>query len=600
LERPQFEEPILALDSAVENDDSLVGDSLAGSVWTGVSRATGFVRAVGIAAVLGATYFGNTYQALNSLPNLVYYQLLAGSVFASVLVPVLVRHINEGDEKRARDVLTGFLGTMLAVAAAAAALLIVGGWVVLQLMAAGVSDPSIAAAQRHVGFLLLLLFVPQVALYVVAGIGVAAMNAKRHFAVAAAAPALENVVIIVFLVIAVVLYGSETDITRVKDLPVIVLGLGATLAVLCHAGLEWWGANRCGMRMIPRKGWRDDDVRLIVKRMGPALAYSGMAFLQVLAFLIVANRVAGGVVTLQLALNFFYLPLALVAWPIARALLPQLASRKMENNAGMFAVDLRRAVTLSSFVAIPISVAYVALAFPLARVVAFGKLGSAGVEVLGWSIAALGVGVLFETWFIIATYASYAREDMRTPLGPMGLRVIVSIALMVAVLPVTGDAFVPLLALALSIGSLAGALRMFQKVRRSLREDEELEIATALEGYLERVRSGRFDEASPAVPTELATAVEAVDEPSFGSSIGRSLVASVVMAPVAYFVALVVGTLWSGKLNQIAALGAASVAGASVFIGVHMLFRSPEIDWIKSSLLKRGSRKEHEVEAAAP
>src|SRR5215203_2283835 len=61
-------------------DDSFVGDSLAGSVWTAVSRVSGFVRAAGIAAVLGATYLGNTFVALNSLPNLVYYQLLAGSL----------------------------------------------------------------------------------------------------------------------------------------------------------------------------------------------------------------------------------------------------------------------------------------------------------------------------------------------------------------------------------------------------------------------------------------------------------------------------------------------------------------------------------------
>lgn len=535
-------------------DDSLVSDSLAGSVWTAVSRVTGFVRAAGIAAVLGATYFGNTFQALNSLPNLVYYQLLAGSLFASVLVPSLVHQLNDGDERRARELLTGFLGAMLVIAAGAGVLLFAGGWVVLQVMAAGVADPHIAAAQRHVGLLLLLLFVPQVALYVIAGVGAAAMNAKRRFALAAGAPALENVGIIVFLVLAVVVFGTDTDITKVSDAKVVVLGLGATLAVVWHASLQWWGARRAGMSMIPRRGWHDADVRRIVRRMVPALAFTSMAFVQVLVILVAANRVAGGVVALQLALNFFYLPLALVAWPVARALLPQLARRISQGSPRLFAEDLRHAVTLASFVAIPIAVGYMTLSFPLARAIAFGKLGPHGVELLGWSVAAIGLGVVAETWFILGTYASYAREDMRTPLGPMAMRVGISVALMLIALPVTGDKFIPLLGLALSLGSLVGALRISVLVKRSL---------------------------------ELADVAPSPGEPTLRSSMLRSLVASLVMAGPAWLAAAFIDHLWDGKISQISSLAAAGGVCIVVFLGVHVLLRSPELSWIKTSLFNK-------------
>ena len=69
-----------------EGSSALVRNSLTGSVWTLISRMTGLVRIVVVGAVLGATYLGNTYQAINSLPNLIYYQLLAGSLFAVPLV----------------------------------------------------------------------------------------------------------------------------------------------------------------------------------------------------------------------------------------------------------------------------------------------------------------------------------------------------------------------------------------------------------------------------------------------------------------------------------------------------------------------------------
>ena len=72
-------------------------DSLVVGGCTAVSRATGVVRVVVVGAVLGPTYFGNTFQLTNSLPNLIYYGFLAGSLFSSLLVPALVHHIDRAD-----------------------------------------------------------------------------------------------------------------------------------------------------------------------------------------------------------------------------------------------------------------------------------------------------------------------------------------------------------------------------------------------------------------------------------------------------------------------------------------------------------------------
>src|SRR5205809_5302125 len=52
-------------------------DSMTVAGWTIASRATGVLRFAVIGAVLGPTFFGNTYQFTNSLPNLIYYGFLA-------------------------------------------------------------------------------------------------------------------------------------------------------------------------------------------------------------------------------------------------------------------------------------------------------------------------------------------------------------------------------------------------------------------------------------------------------------------------------------------------------------------------------------------
>jgi peptidoglycan biosynthesis protein MviN/MurJ (putative lipid II flippase) len=93
---------------------ALASDSRTAAIWTLVSRITGFGRVVSVAAVLGPTYFGNLFQTLNVLPNLVH-DLLAGSLVTAMLVPPLSRCIEGKDLLGARRLATGFLGFVLLV-----------------------------------------------------------------------------------------------------------------------------------------------------------------------------------------------------------------------------------------------------------------------------------------------------------------------------------------------------------------------------------------------------------------------------------------------------------------------------------------------------
>ncbi|MFI5043342.1 MAG: lipid II flippase MurJ, partial [Acidimicrobiales bacterium] len=66
------------------------------AVLTAVSRGTGFVRVVVVAAVLGTSYLGNTYQSANTIPNILF-ELFAAGVLQSVLVPIMVDAVDSGD-----------------------------------------------------------------------------------------------------------------------------------------------------------------------------------------------------------------------------------------------------------------------------------------------------------------------------------------------------------------------------------------------------------------------------------------------------------------------------------------------------------------------
>jgi putative peptidoglycan lipid II flippase len=523
-------------------------NSLAGSGWTVVSRLTGLGKALTIGAVLGATYLGNTYQAINALPNLVYYQLLAGSLFASLLVPPLIGHLGRDDRSGARVLVRGFLGSLLLVGALASAILVAVGPVIMRLLTLGVADPATAVGQRRVGWLLLVMFVPQILLYVVAGTGAAVMNAHGRFALAAAAPALESVGMIAVLVTAGVLFGTGTGILEVSNQQLLLLGLGTTSAVGVHAVCQWWGARSSGLMMIPGAGWRSPEVRQVLHRIVPTLGFTCLAALQVFAVMVVASKVSGGLVAFQLALNFFYLPTAVVTWPIARALLPQLSRLHQAGDRRQFADELLRGVVVASFVTIPIAALYAGLAAPLAQALAFGELGSGGWQLTALSLASLSLGVVGETWFILGTYAFYARQDVRSPVRSMAVRVAVTFSLMAVAWLSRGPSVLVILGLALSVGSLVGAA----DIGRRLRE----------------VPRGEF--------------------PLLRSLI-RTVLASLVMVAVARATLWALRGLPDTKPAQLAAVSVAVLVGAAVFLAVQVAWRAPELGWLRSGLTRRGS-----------
>jgi len=525
---------------------SVVRDSLTGSLWTVVSRVTGLGQSIAVATVLGATYLGNTYQAINSLPNIIYYQLLAGSLFASILVPPLVSRRDRGDTAGTEALAQGFYGTLLAGAVLFCLLLIVAGPAILHVFVLGVSDPTTAALQRRVGLVFLVIFVPQIALYVTAGTGAAVMNAHGRFALAAGAPALENLGMISILIIGGVLYGTGTTLANVTTPQVLLLGLGTTVSVGVHAAAQWLGARSCRVRLIPRAGWRDREVRRVLRRVVPTLGYTGLAALQTVAVLVLANRLAGGLVAFQLALNFFYLPVAVVAWPIARSMLPHVAGLTSLEDGPAFWNELCRAVRLASFVTVPMAVAYLMLATPIARAIAMGQLeADGGVPLVAMSLAALGLGVIGETWFVLGTYAFYAREDARAPLRSMLVRVGVAAAVLSIALVTQRPVILMVLGLAMSLGSVIGSVHLWARLRAS---------------------SGGALPVRPLARTAAAACIMAVPATLTAAALSR----------------------WIGanEVGQVGAVFGATLTGAGAYLLVQKAFAAPEL-----ALLRLGATR---------
>ncbi len=412
--------------SGVVGEEKVAKNTAVVAMLTLLSRITGFARVVAIAAVLGVNRFSDLYQSLNLLPNYTH-ELLTGSLITALLVPPLVRHLDQGDVAGMRRIAGGFLTLVIGLAIVVVAVIVAAGALVVRLFTVGVSDAAQASELLRLGWPLLALLMPQVVFYAIAATGAAAQNATGRFALAAGAPVVENLMIIAVLGIWAGRFGTGIEsVAGVGTDQVVFLGLGTTAAVAVHAALQWFGAARCGVALFPRPGWRDPEVRNIVRLALPSAGYAALNTARLVSFLVAAGLITGGQTLFLVALNFFNLPVALTSKPLATATMPTLA--RLRESAGAFADRYRRGFGVLLLFALPAAAVMMGLARPIATMGLWGDATSAeSITLLAAAVAAVALAVPGESVFIFSTSAAYAKLDARSPFRAMAIRLGVSV-----------------------------------------------------------------------------------------------------------------------------------------------------------------------------
>ncbi|MGH3831546.1 MAG: lipid II flippase MurJ [Pseudonocardiaceae bacterium] len=470
------EDPIPAI--TVRNSATVAG-------WTLVSRATGLLRVVVIGAVLGPTYFANAFQTGYIVPNLVF-TLVAGPVLAMVLVPGVVHAMGSGGVARAREVLGGVTGWLLGVSALVVLLLMVLSPVLAWTLTFGIPDPVARARGLWLATLLILLVAPQILLYVLLNLGIAAQQARGRFALAAGAPAVENVVLILTVVLAGWHYGTGLDVEHVPVQLVIVLGAGSTVAVALHAVLQLAGTARVGLLVRPSLRWRQDpEVRAVTSRLVRSVGVAAWPAAAMYVLLALAGSVPGGVFVVQLSYSVFYSLSYISARAVSRAALPALADAAQRADGPAFGVAWRQGLSYAVMASLPLLVLLAVNSLPTANILANGELRHADlIGSLATCLGVVAVAQLVGGVHDLGRQALFARLDDRFPrrASEIAFGVILLAAALALLLPADGSRLVWLVA-AILAGELAAAVTVLTRLRRAMLPERFLELR-ALGGAL--------------------------------------------------------------------------------------------------------------------
>ncbi len=387
---------------------------------TALSRITGFARDIVIAATLGNSMMADAFVVAQRLPN--HFRAIFGEgAFNNAFVPTYAGTLERQKELRAKRFAGGVLTLMALVTGIFSVLAIIFMPLMVDLLAPGFrEDPAkfeLTVSLTRIAFPYLF-FIVLVTL--ISGV----LNAHRRFAAAAFAPVLLNVSVIAALAVAYLFPNAA---------------YAAAFGVLAAGILEFLlvaiDAKAHGIFPTPARIRFDDETKLFLKTLGPAIIGSAGVQIAMFADTIIASLLpTGAVASLYYADRLYQLPVGMIGLAAGTVLLPAMSKHVAAGGIVEAHHQQNRAVLFTLALSVPFFVGFLMIPTEIMKALfARGAFTDAAAREAGAVLAAYGTGLLAIVLIRPAVASFYSRNDTATPLiasfSGIGVNVLLKLAL---------------------------------------------------------------------------------------------------------------------------------------------------------------------------
>src|SRR4051812_21771031 len=403
---------------------------------TVVSRMSGYLRNLLLAAAIGNELHADLFNIGNTIPNMLYI-LLAGGVFNAVLVPQLVR-AQKGDPDGGEAYTNRVITLALLFLGAVTILLVIAAPLLMKLYLNGSYDDPALAAQRDSAIAFARYCLPQVFFYGMFVLLGQVLNARGRFGPMMWAPIANNAISIVVLVLYLFWFGALPEgggCSAYTGTQELVLGGGATLGIAAQVLILIPVLRAAGVSFRPRWDFRNSGLGHTLR-----LGIWTVLFVVVnqVAYTVVVRLASGGTASstcrhlarhahhahhvseatgytvYAAAFLFVMVPHAIVTVSLATAILPRLSAKGANGDLAGLAGTLAGTLRTALAVVIPFALALPLLAYDAAKaLLGYGATATTFDHYVP-SIILFGPGIVFFTVHYLMLRGFYALELNRT------------------------------------------------------------------------------------------------------------------------------------------------------------------------------------------
>lgn len=376
------------------------------------SRVLGLVRDSLFARFVGAGFASDAFLIAFRLPNM-FRALFAEGAFSAAFIPMFNRKVAEGDREDGGGLPHGIafaedaLSVLLPALIVLTAIMEVAAWPVTWVLSGGFNEAS--RAEFAFAVELSRITFPYLLLISLVSLLGGILNSLHRFWVAAAAPILLNLT----LIVALVFFHHHEPLFTARNQAIAVTVSGALQLLWL-----WWACRRAGVTLrlkLPRLG---PDVKRLLKLIWPAAAGAGAVQINlVVSTALAASLLAEGSVSyIYFADRLNQLPLGLIGIGLGTVLLPTISRQLGGGNEAAAMETQNRGMELALLLTLPATVALIACGQPIvAALFQHGKFTPADTVATAQALAAFSIGLPAYILVKVLTPGFYARQDTATP-----------------------------------------------------------------------------------------------------------------------------------------------------------------------------------------
>jgi len=405
--------------------------------FTLLSRGTGFLRDIMLAAILGGGLLNDAFVVAQRLPN--HFRAIFGEgAFNSAYIPTYARVLQTDGLAGARL----FAGQIFIGLLASQILLLGLAWAftpfLIDLLAPGFrEDPekfALTVALTRITFPYLL-FVTLVTLQS------GTLNAHKLFAAAAFAPVLMNLSMMAFLGVAFLFANGA-----------IAASWGLAISGLLQLALTSFAAWRAGILERFARPAMTENIRHFLVTLGPAVIGSAGIQIALFADTIIGSLLpTGGPSSIYYADRLYQLPLGVIGIAAGTVLLPEMSRFLAAGNPGAALHAQNRTMALSLALSAPFFIAFIMIPDLIMRGVFLrGAFTLEAADASAAVLTAYGFGLVAIVLMRSAVASFQAQGDTKTPMQISLIAVAINVALKLVL-------FTPLGAVGLAAATAVGA-----------------------------------------------------------------------------------------------------------------------------------------------
>ena len=415
------------------------------------SRVLGLVRDIVLAYTLGATLSADAFFAAFRIPNFLRRMFAEGSLTAA-FIPVFTE-VQQKEGVRAAFRLASLTMNWLIIML----LVVTVGGILFAPQLVGVLTPGWVndAGKFALTVDLTRIMFPFILLVSLLALAMGVLNARKHFAAPAFAPALLNIFIIVFAI-----WASKT-----MEQPTYGVAVGVILGGIAQILLQVPFLKRKGFRYGSEFSPRDPGLRKVGKLFFPSLLGSGVYQVNMVIITILASLLPHGSLSyLYYADRLVQFPLGVFAIALGTAALPAMSRQAADRDLDGLKDTLYYAFRQVSLITIPAAVGLIVLSEPLISLMfQRGRFDPMTTRMSAQALLCYGVGLWFAAEIRIVAPVYYALKDTMTPMKVATGAIVVNLAASVILMKPLLHAG---LALAVSTAALVQLILLIGLLRR--------------------------------------------------------------------------------------------------------------------------------------